>query len=231
MDLLLAALLAVAPGGAGETWTVLFDGRSTDAWRGYRRDGFPAGCWKVEGGALKTVPHTVAADTGCDIITKERFRDFELTLEYKLGKGGNSGVLYRVAELPPPAPIWHSGPELQILDDATHEKANPNTLTGSLYDLVAPENKTVRPLGEWNAVRLVVRGSHVEHWLNGTKVLEYTLGSGDFARRVAASKFRDMPRFGREAEGHLGLQHHGEEAWFKDIRVRRLGANEKEKRR
>ena len=204
---------------AGDGWTMLFDGRSTRAWRGYNRGSFPAGCWAVEDGALKTVK---SEGGGCDLVTRRTYRDFELALEWKVGKGGNSGVFYRAAELPPPAPIWHSAPELQILDDGAHPAATPQTLAGSLYDLIAPVDKVLRPVGEWNEARVVVRGPHVEHWLNGRKVLEYELGSDALAALIAASKFKDMPRFAREKEGHIGLQHHGEEAWFRNIRIRVL---------
>lgn len=198
---------------------MLFDGTSTKAWRGYNRHSFPAGCWAVEGGTLKTVP---SKGNDCDLVTRRKYRDFELALEWKVGKGGNSGVFYRAAELPSPEPIWHSAPELQILDDGAHPSATPQTLTGSLYDLVAPVNKVLRPVGEWNEARVVMRGSHVEHWLNGRKVLEYELGSDALRAQIAASKFKDMPRFAQEKDGHIGLQHHGEEAWFRNIRVRDL---------
>lgn len=216
-SLVLVLMVSAAP--ASDGWTVLFDGRSTEAWRGYNRDSFPSGCWTVADGTLKTVPSKGAT---CDIITRRKYRDFELALEYKVGTGGNSGILYRAAELPPPAPIWHSAPELQILDDGAYSTATPQTLTGSLYDLVAPVDKVVRPIGEWNEVLVLVRGSHVEHWLNGRKALEYELGSEALRARIAASKFKDMDRFAREAEGHVGLQHHGEEAWFRNIRIRAL---------
>ena len=219
----LALLLLASPAPAAG-WTPLFDGASTSAWRGYNSPRFPDKCWAVTEGTLKTVPSKGAT---CDIITRRKYRDFELTLEWKVGAGGNSGILYRAAELPPPAPIWHSAPELQILDDTAHPTATPQTLTGALYDLVAPEMKTLRPLGEWNEAGVVVHGNHVEHWLNGRKVLEYELGSADFKARIAASKFKDMPRFAVEKEGHIGLQHHGEEAWFRNIRVREIQRKDK----
>jgi hypothetical protein len=212
--------MALAPG----EWTVLFDGTSTDAWRGYNRASFPTRCWVADRVTLRTVK----ADGPCeDIITKEKYRDFELELEYRLSPGGNSGVMYRVAELPPPAPAWHSGSELQILDDDKYRDSPPKTWTGALYDLIAAgPNKTVRPVGDWNAVRLVVRGNHVEHWLNGKKVVEYELGSDALKALIAQSKFKDMPRFARESEGYIALQHHGGDVAFRNIRVRRLdGAN------
>jgi hypothetical protein len=214
----LAALLLAASAPAKDTWTVLFDGGSTQAWRGYNRDSFPAGDWVVEDGALKTVPR---AKEGCDLVTRERYRDFELTLEWKVGPGGNSGILYRAAELPAPTPVWHSAPELQILDDTAHSGGEANALSGALYDLVTPIGKVLRPVGEWNQAGVLVRGNHVEHWLNGKKVLEYELGSAALAARIGQSKFKNMPRFARERKGHVALQHHGEEVWFRDIRIRK----------
>jgi hypothetical protein len=215
MTILLGLLLA-----AGE-WTALFDGNGTAAWRGYNRDSFPARCWSADRATLRTVK----ADGPCnDLVTKEKYRDFELELEYKLSPGGNSGVMYRVAETPEPA--WHSGPELQILDDDKYRDNSPKTWTGALYDLIAAKDKTVHPVGDWNAVRLVVAGGHVEHWLNGKQVVEYELGSDELKRLIAQSKFKDMPRFARESEGYIALQHHGGEVAFRNIRVRRLDAGD-----
>jgi hypothetical protein len=215
---LMTLLLADPSTPAPEGWTVLFDGSSSREWRGFNKPDFPVGCWTIEGGTLTTV----AGAKSCDIITREKYRDFEIQLEWKVGPGGNSGILYRAAELPPPAPVWHSAPEYQILDDSAHKDASPKNLTGGLYDLVAPADKVMKPIGEWNTAGVVVKGAHVEHWLNGKKVLEFELGSPAFAALVAKSKFKDMPRFAQEAEGYVGLQHHGEQASFRNIRIRRL---------
>ncbi len=215
---LLAALLLALPSlapAADPAWRVLFDGSSTDAWRGYRRDSFPTGGWVVEKGALKTV---VGGDR-CDIVTRERFRDFELELEWRVSPGGNSGVFYDVAESA--SETWHTGPEMQLLDDEGHRDGqNPKTSAGSLYALVAPAGHTLKPVGGYNQARLVKKGGHVEHWLNGTRVLEYELGSPALAMLIAESKFTDMPRFAQEGEGHIALQHHGEEVWFRSVRIR-----------
>ena len=221
----LAALVLIAPASASaaaDDWKVLFDGKSTDAWRGYSRDTFPTGCWVIEGDTLKTVS---GGKQPCDLVTREPYRDFELELEYKLTPGGNSGVLYRVTELPG-EPSWHSGPELQILDDDKYRQNSPKNWTGSLYDLIAaPRDKVVKPVGQWNKVRVLVRDNHVEHWLNGKKVVEYELGSDALKTLIAGSKFKDMPRFAREPEGYIALQHHeGGDVWFRNVRVRRLGA-------
>lgn len=213
---LLVALASLTP-AADPAWRVLFDGTSTEAWRGYRRDSFPTGGWVVENGALKTV---VGGDR-CDIVTRERFRDFELELEWRVSPGGNSGVFYDVAEDAPQA--WHTGPEMQVLDDKGHRDGQSGkTSAASLYALIPPAGHTLKPVGEYNHARLVKKGGHVEHWLNGVRVLEYELGSPALTQLIAESKFKDLPRFAREGEGHLALQHHGQEVWFRNVRIRPL---------
>jgi hypothetical protein len=217
----LASLMMIgAPMADAGEWKVLFDGKSTDAWRGYGRDAFPAGCWTIEGDTLKTV---TGGKDPCDLVTREPYRDFELELEYKLSPGGNSGILYRVAELPG-EPSWHSGPELQILDDDKYRDNSPRNWTAALYDLIgAPSDKVVHPVGQWNKVRVLVRENHVEHWLNGRKAVAYDLGSDALKTLIAGSKFKGMPRFAREPEGYIALQHHaGGDVWFRNVRIRSL---------
>jgi len=198
-------------------WKVLFDGKSADKWRGFKMTSFPDQSWKVEHGVLKTIK----GGGGPDIVSKEKFDNFELELEWKVTPGANSGIMYRVSE-DFDAP-YETGPEMQVLDDEKHaDGRNPKTSAGSLYDLIAPKNKKLKPVGEWNKVRIVIAGNHVEHWLNGIKVVEYELGSDPFNQLIAQSKFKDMPRFAREKTGYLDLQHHGDEVWYRKIRVRRL---------
>ncbi|HET9533059.1 MAG TPA: DUF1080 domain-containing protein [Blastocatellia bacterium] len=202
---------------AQSRWAVLFDGKSTAAWRGYKRDSFPEKGWAVENGALKTI---VGGDR-VDLITREKYRDFELELEWRVSPAGNSGIIYLVSEDEPQT--YQTGPEMQVLDDAAHRDGqNSKTSAGSLYALIAPENKKLQPVGEWNKARLVIRNGHVEHWLNAVKLLEYELGSEKLKGLIAESKFKDMPRFAQNREGHIALQHHGEEVWYRNIRIRRL---------
>jgi hypothetical protein len=204
---------ADAAGKAGSR--VLFDGKSTDAWRAFKRDDFPSKGWVVENGTLKTV---VGGDK-VDIVTRDAYKDFELDLEWRVAPGGNSGVFYDVAETQ--AEGWHTGPEMQVLDDARHKDGQtPKTSAGSLYALIAPSAKVVKPAGQWNQARIVKKGSHVEHWLNGTKIVEYELGSPALAALIADSKFKDLPRFAKEGQGHIALQHHGEEAWYRNVRIK-----------
>ena len=198
-------------------WIVLFDGTSTDAWRGYQRQDFPSDGWKIENGSLKTI---VGGDQ-CDIITKEKYSDFELDLEWRVAPGGNSGIFYRATEDYPA--MWQSAPEMQVLDDSLHpDGKNSKTSAGSLYDLIAPTNKVLRPVGEYNQVRILVQGNHVEQWLNGVKIVEYELGSEMLQNLIAESKFKDFSEFAKAKAGFIGLQHHGQEVWYRDIRIRAL---------
>jgi hypothetical protein len=206
--------MALAAAATGDS-RVLFDGTSTDAWRAYKRDTFPSKGWVIDNGALKTV---VGGDK-VDIITKDVYKDFDLELEWRVTPAGNGGVFYDVAESAPEG--WHTGPEMQVLDDALHQDGQDGkTSAGSLYALIAPSKKVVKPVGEWNKARIVKKGAHVEHWLNGTKILEYELGSPALAALIAASKFKDQPRFAKEGQGHIALQHHGEEVWYRNVRIK-----------
>jgi hypothetical protein len=203
---------ASTPGGG--QWRTLFDGRSLAAWRGFKKDSVPAG-WQVVDGALTRV-----GEAG-DLITRDQFRDFELELEWKVAEGGNSGIMYRVTENA--EATYETGPEMQVLDDARHKDGQSRlTAAGSAYGLYGAPAGVVKPAGQWNAVRIVVRGNHVEHWLNGIKVVEYELGSPDWEAKVQASKFKQWPGYGRAASGHIALQDHGDRVAYRNIKVRTL---------
>jgi hypothetical protein len=195
-------------------WRLLFDGESTDGWRGYGRPDMPDG-WRVVDGALTRV------GPGGDIITEDVFRDFELALEWNVASGGNSGIFYRAIE--GHGPIYMFAPEMQVLDDDAHaDGLSRVTAAGANYGLFPAPEGVVRPAGEWNAVRIRVEGSHVTYWLNGERIIDYELGGPDWEARVAASKFAEWPDFGRAAEGHIGLQDHGDRVAFRSIRIREL---------
>lgn len=186
-----------------------------DAWRGFGQQTLPAGWQMIDGALTRVAP-------GGDIITREEFEDFELTLDWKIQPGGNSGIFYRVLEAGYNS-IVPTGPEMQILDNQAHKDGlDPRTSAGSDYALYAPLRDVTRPPGEWNQVRMIVEGAHVEYWLNGTKVVEYELGSEDWLRRVQQSKFREFAMFGRAPRGHIALQDHGDWVAFRNIRIRRL---------
>jgi hypothetical protein len=204
--------------GSPAAWRSLFGGRSLAAWRGFRSDEVPVG-WQVVDGALTRV------ERAGDLITRDRFGDFELVLEWKIAEGGNSGIMYRVTE--EASETYHTGPEMQVLDDAHHPDGRSRlTAAGAVYGLYPAPAGVVRPAGEWNTVRIVARGRQVEHWLNGVKVAAYELGSADWTARVAASKFRKWPGYGRAAAGHIALQDHGDRVAYRDIRIRVIPASE-----
>jgi len=194
---------------------MLFDGTSLDAWRGYKSDKVPVG-WKI-------VDRTLAKDGRVeDIVSKDEFGDFELVMDWKIGEAGNSGIFYRGTE--EYEHIYWSAPEYQLLDDA---KASDNktrlTCAGAAYAIYPSPPGHLKPVGEWNTARIVARGAHVEHWLNGFKLLEYELGSPDWQTKVKASKFVDWPNYGRAPRGHIAMQgdHEGALA-FRNIRIREL---------
>jgi len=214
LSILLTAFIMVGFSSNSE-WTVLFDGKTVKGLRGYKQSGFPDS-WEVVDGTLKTVP-----GHGVDLISEEVYKNFELELEWKVPKGGNSGIFYFATE--EGNYIWQSAPEMQVVDDEKHTDGK-NTLTsaGALYALIAPSTNVVKPVGEFNQVRIKVKNNHVEHWLNGTKIVEYVYGSDMMWNLVAKSKFNKMPLFAKASEGHIGLQGDHGLIWYKNIRIRRL---------
>jgi hypothetical protein len=202
----------LTPAEAKEGWKLLFDGRSLSGWQGYK--GRPTTGWKAVDGVL------VRDGAGSDLVTTEQFANFDLRFEWKLAaKGGNSGLFFHVTDDGEQA--WHSGPEFQLLDNAGHpDGAKPLTSAGSNFAVHAPARDVTRPLGEWNSLRLLVRGAHVEHWMNDVKLLEYELWSPDWAARVKASKFNEIPLYGKAKSGRIGLQDHGAVVSFRNIRIR-----------
>ena len=196
-------------------WTVLFDGKIVKGLRGYKQSGFPDS-WEIVDETLKTIP-----GHGVDLISEEVYKNFELELEWKVPEGGNSGIFYFATE--EGDNIWQSAPEMQVLDDEKHTDGE-NTLTsaGSLYAMIAPSAIVVKPVGSFNQVKIKVKDNHVEHWLNGTKIVEYIYGSDMMWDLVAKSKFSTMPQFAKASEGHIGLQGDHGVIWYKNIRIRRL---------
>ena len=196
-------------------WHSLFDGKTQAGWRVYKSASQSQG-WTVRDGVLMKSGPTD------DIITTDQFGDFELELEWKLSSRGNAGLFYRGTE--EYEKVYWSAPEYQLLDDAGHRDGrNPLTSAGAAYALYPAPGGHVKPANEWNSTRIVVRGAHVEHWLNGTKLLEYELWSPDWEAKVKASKFVDWPKYGRARRGHIAIQgdHEGELA-LRNIRIREL---------
>jgi hypothetical protein len=215
-------------------WVLLFDGRTFEGWRGIGQSDIPQAHWVIEEGTIKKVPGGEVprqADgqpiQGGDLMTVATFEDFELSLEWKISPGGNSGIKYNVSEeisMTNPPPQAAIGFEYQIIDDETHPDAGnaPTRTAAALYDLIAPEGKVLRSVGEFNEARIVFQGRHGEHWLNGVKVLEFDLDTSQFAGLLAASKYRDIPGFAERRSGHIVLQDHGDAVWFRNIKIRPL---------
>lgn len=206
--------LTAAEQAAG--WKLLFDGQSSTAWRNFKKASFPSKGWKAEDGWL----HCLGRDGG-DIVTDMEFENFEFQWEWRQAPGGNSGVKYFITETRT-SPIGH---EYQIIDNEHNEDAklaNGKRVTGSLYDVLQPTGAKTRPMGEINQSRIVVRNTHVEHWLNGDKVLEYECGSDALKAALTKSKFKSTAGFGNKIKGRLLLQDHHSEVWFRNLKILEL---------
>lgn len=200
-------------------WKLLFDGTTTDGWVSIGKTAFPERGWSVQDGSLVLAK---AAKAG-DIVTKDSYENFELTWEWKIGPAGNSGLKYNL-----PDPKKGVGFEYQMLDDAGHpdgQKGGRSHQTAGLYDLIEPaEGKKVNPVGSWNQSRLVVKGNHVEHWINGGKTVQFEIGSAALKELVAKSKYKNVAGFGEKAKSPILLQDHGDEVSVRSIKLRVLDA-------
>ena len=226
--------LTAAERAAG--WRLLFDGTTLKGWRGLGRDTVPTAFWAVRDGAIEKlasgqVPHAPDGQplVGGDLMTDSTYGDFELSWQWKISPGGNSGIKYNVSEqLSTTLEPRHAakGFEYQMLDDDRHADGKlPSHRAGALYDLIPPNaSKRLRPVGEWNTSRIVFRGPHGEHWLNGARVVEYDLGSPEMRAALAASKYRVIPWFGERRRGPIVLQDHEDAVWFRDVKIRELPA-------
>ncbi len=212
-------------------WRLLWDGKTSTGWTSAKSATFPATGWEIKEGVWSVLPsggkEGGSSTSGGDIITLEKFSNFELSLEFKIHPGTNSGIKYFVDPGLNKGEGSAIGLEYQILDDERHPDAklgkNGNRTIGSLYDLIpAAKNKQVNPIGQWNTARIVVRGDHVEHWLNGKKIVEYTRFTPEFRQLVSESKYKIWPHFGEMKEGPILLQDHGDAVSFRNIKIRTL---------
>lgn len=209
-----------------EGWITLFDGKTTAGWRGYNMTTFPSKNWDIVDGALHCLGIGKGEMTNTDIITVKKYGNFELSLEWKLSKGGNSGIFILTQEIPGDS-IYKSSPEMQVLDNVNHPDAklgvNGNRMAGSLYDMIPAVPQNAKPFGEWNQVKIMVYQGKVVFNQNGANVAEYTLWTEDWKKMVTNSKFKDWSWFVNPAkEGYIGLQDHGFEVWYKNIKIREL---------
>ena len=214
--------LIITSAKSEDKWITLFNGKKVTGLRGYGQEGFPEKAWKVEAGTLKTITPGQGGQSH-DLVTVYSFTDFEFECEWKVSPRGNSGIMYRVKETNRPAYV--TGPEMQVLDDERHPdgKSNfPLRTAGSLYDLIGKgmKDKKYNQAGQWNKVRIVCKDNNVEHWMNGEKLLAYKWGSDEVAAMIKKSKFKTWKGFMQEPKGHIAIQHHGEEVWYRNIRVR-----------
>ncbi|WP_149276673.1 3-keto-disaccharide hydrolase [Pareuzebyella sediminis] len=215
-------------------WKLLWDGQTTDGWRGARLDEFPEKGWKIEDGVLSVLSSGgEESAAGGDIVTKDLYGNFELKVDFKLTEGANSGIKYFVDTDINKGPGSSIGLEYQILDDQRHPDAKLGNHEGSrtvasLYDLIqADPDKPINPIGEWNTARIVSDGNHVEHWLNGVKVLEYERKSDAYKKLVSESKYKKWPNFGESDKGHILLQDHGDLVSFRNIKIREINEENK----
>ena len=216
-----------------EGWELLWDGKTTEGWRGARLDTFPEKGWVIEDGNLTVLASDGEESTGGgDIVTEKLYGDFELKVDFRLTEGANSGIKYFVDTDLNKGPGSSIGLEYQILDDERHPDAKLGNHEGSrtlasLYDLIAAAaDKPVHRMGDWNSAHIISKGPHVEHWLNGTKVLEYERGSEAYKELVAASKYKVWPNFGESASGQILLQDHGNRVAFRNIKIKTTDTGE-----
>jgi hypothetical protein len=203
-----------------EGWKLLFDGKTKSGWRAYQNKGGDS--WSVTDGTLHSKGSSANyGEISGDLMSNNQFENFELSIDYKISPKGNSGILYMVKE--DSLPSYASGPEYQIIDDKNFpEKLEDWQKTAADYAMYVAPTADPNAAGEWNHARIVVNKNHVEHWLNGKKVVDYELYSDDWKNKKATGKWKDYPGYGLNKKGHLVLQNHGSEAWFKNIKIKEL---------
>lgn len=219
-DACCAAAGALSVQEKNEGWKMLWDGKTAEGWRGIKSDAFPTSGWDMADGVLTVLPKAAGGGAG-DIITREKFANFILTAEFRLTAGANSGIKY----LYDPEVSGGTTLEYQVLDESHPDAAkgrDGNRKVASFYDVMPAAGAQPKPVGEWNAAMIVCRGSHVEHWLNGKRVLAFERGSEAFRAAVAQSKFSKYPNWGEQAAGHILLQDHQDKVSYRNIKIKVL---------
>lgn len=222
---------ALSPSEKASGWELLFDGKSTEKWRGYNHNTFPNIGWYIDDDGNLSVEKSGTEEEGFggDIISKDQYENFHFKVDFMVSDTGNSGILYRVIEHD--GAIWHNAPEYQILDDNTYKSMGNmdmnKHLTGDNYDLHSSSGSYSHEVGEWNTAEIIVNNNRVEHWLNGHKTVEYDIESPEWNQLVAESKFSEYPNYGRATVGHIGLQDHGHLIKFRNIKIKKLPSSYK----
>lgn len=246
--IMLALLISAAFAGHAQTlntlsasekeagWKLLFDGKTLNGWHSYYETDKPSKGWSIKEGCLKNAKGNGRPRTGGgDLVTDEMFTDFEFSFEWNIQQGGNSGIYYLMQERQyKPGTLMYRGDdgtsavafEYQLVDDERHPDVlqnGPIHATGSLYALIPPNSaKKLKPAGEFNESRIIVKGNHIEHWLNGAKIVSFDLGSPELLNAIANSKYKDVPGFAKKEKTHILLQDHGDEILFRNMKIRSL---------
>ncbi|MCB0487979.1 MAG: DUF1080 domain-containing protein [Cyclobacteriaceae bacterium] len=210
---------------ANEEWVSLFDGASLDGWRSYKSDQ-PGSAWKIDDGAIvlddSNMDGGAIVDAG-NLMTVNEYENFEFSIEWKISPCGNSGIMFNVVADSTFQEPWHTGPEMQVLDNTCHPDAKIiKHRAGDLYDMISCSTETVKPAGEWNEVRILSDQGKLKFWLNGENVVSADMRAPEWDAMVAQSKFKDLPYFGKARKGHLVLQDHGNKVWYRNIKIREL---------
>lgn len=208
-----------------EGWKLLFDGKTANGWRKFKSDKVPA-AWTINNEAISFDPSKKIKgqpETGGDLVTDAEFENYELSLEWKIQACGNSGVIFNVQEGETHDAVWKTGPEMQVLDNTCHPDAKISKhRAGDLYDLISCNRETVKPAGQWNLAKIISNQGRYEFWLNGVKTVEFVMNNPEWELLVATSKFKDMPDFGKFTKGHIALQDHGDQVWYRNIKIKEL---------
>lgn len=212
--------------GADTSWISLFDGKTTTGWHSYGK-ATVGEAWKVADGTLyldTTQKEGWQIKGGGDIVTNDEYENFDLKLDWKIAPNGNSGIIFYVNEDTSKYKyVWHTGPEMQVLDNNGHPDAKiPKHRAGDLYDLISCSKETVKPAGEWNEAEIVADKGKLDLFLNGTNVVSTNMWDSTWKKLIAGSKFKDMPAFGTFTKGHIALQDHGNAVWYRNIKIKKL---------